>query len=70
MSDEKILPSVSKAIQRSNEIMKAKYGRYYNNAMYKSRKRLIAQWFEAKHRGDIEAMTSIDKKLGIGKKSK
>ena len=61
MSDEKILPSVSKAIQRSNEIMKAKYGRDYNNAMYKSRKRVIAKWWEAKHRGDADAEQKLSK---------
>ena len=68
MSDEKILPSVRKAIQRSNEIMRAKYGRDFDDPVYKYRRKLVAEWFDAKRRGDAKAMEEIDIKLRVIRK--
>ena len=65
MSEEIIINSVRNAIHRSNEYMKERYGRDYNNKDYKHRKKLIVDWFDAKRRGDVEAMEAIDRLLGV-----
>ena len=62
---KKISKSVRDAIARSHRIMEAKYGRDFNEPHIKTRRALIASWWEAKHAGDTAKMAEIDEKLGL-----
>ena len=68
--EENVKKSVRDAIERSHRIMEAKYGRDFNEPHIKTRRALIAEWWEAKHAGDTAKMAEIDHKLGLDRKRK